>query len=136
MAKAVTSFELTLHDRRPRQTLTSWLYAELQSAILEGRLRAGTKLPGSRDFADQHKISRGTVVNVFERLHSEGYLSSRIGAGTWVNRGVKGREPAESHTIKSPAYIRKAIAGYKHPKPFLNWVTLEGRPPFRVTEPA
>jgi GntR family transcriptional regulator/MocR family aminotransferase len=136
MAKAISSFELTLHDRHPRQTLTNWLYAELQRAIIEGRLRAGTKLPGSRDFADQYNISRGTVVSVFERLHSEGYLSSRIGAGTWVNRSVKTGEPVGSNPVRPPGYIRKAIEGYRHPKPFLNWVTLAGREPFRMAEPA
>jgi GntR family transcriptional regulator/MocR family aminotransferase len=136
MAKAVTSFELNLHHRRSRQPLTNWLYTELQNAILEGRLRAGTKLPGSRDFADQYNISRGTVVNVFERLLSEGYLSSRIGAGTWVSRGVRRPEPARLSTVKPPEYIRKAIAAYKHPKPFRNWVMLDGRSPFRMAEPA
>jgi GntR family transcriptional regulator / MocR family aminotransferase len=136
MVKAVSSFELTLHPRHPRQTLTHWLYLQLQGAILEGRLRAGTKLPGTRDFADQYNISRGTVVNVFERLHSEGYLASRIGAGTWVNHEVRTAAPVDSPATKSPAYIRRTVAAYRHPKPFRNWVTLEGRPPFRMVEPA
>ena len=137
MPKAVSSFELTLQPRKPRQTLTHWLYSQLQNAILEGRLRAGTKLPGSRDFADQYNLSRGTVVSVIERLQSEGYLSSRVGAGTWVSHDVRTREPADiPDPVRPPAYIRRAIATYTHPKPFRNWVTLEGRPPFRMVEPA
>src|SRR6185312_17058879 len=132
MPKAISSFELTLQPRHPRQTLTHWLYSQLQNAILEGRLRAGTKLPGSRDFADQYNISRGTVVNVFERLHSEGYLAARTGAGTWVNHEVPSAAPLDSQVTKSPAYIRRRVAAYKHPKSFRNWVTLEGRPPFRM----
>ncbi len=124
IVKAVSSFELTLH---PRQTLTNWLYVQLQRAILDGRLRAGTKLPGSRDFADQYAISRGTVVSVFERLHSEGYLASRIGAGTWVSHEVRTAAPVASQTaVRSPGYIRRTVAAYKHPKPFRNWVTLAG----------
>ncbi len=136
MVRSVSSFELTLHPRRSRETLTNWLYAQLRKAILEGRLRAGTKLPGTRDFADQHNISRGTVVNVFERLHSEGYLASRVGAGTWVSHEVRTREPAGSAAARPPAYIRKVVAGYTHPKPFRNWATLAGRQPFRMAEPA
>ncbi|MCU1294414.1 MAG: Transcriptional regulator, GntR family domain / Aspartate aminotransferase [Bryobacterales bacterium] len=85
MPKNVSSFELTLNSRTQHQTLTSWLYAELRVAILDGRLGPGTRLPASRDFASQYGISRGTVVSVLERLQAEGYVSSRVGFGTWVN---------------------------------------------------
>lgn len=53
MPKKVTALELTLSSRAPEQTLTDWLYAELRSSILEGRLKPGTELPASRDFAQQ-----------------------------------------------------------------------------------
>src|SRR6201999_4636251 len=81
MPKAVSSFELTLKIRARHQTLTNWLYGELRSAILEGRLAPGARLPGSRDFAGQYQLSRGTVVSVLERLQSEGYVSCRVGVG-------------------------------------------------------
>ena len=86
MPKAVSSFELTLKSRSRHQTLTNWLYGELRSAILEGRLAPGARLPASRDFASQYELSRGTVVSVLERLQAEGYITSRVGFGTWVNR--------------------------------------------------
>src|SRR3984885_11979508 len=105
MPKTVSSFELTL-DRRPEnQTLTSWLYAELRSAILEGRLALGTRLPASRDFASQYGLSRGTVVSVFERLQAEGYVSCRVGVGTCVNRVAA--PPPNRQMSKPPAYIRR-----------------------------
>src|ERR687890_704947 len=91
MPKTVSTLELTLSDRPSHQTLSEWLYSELRGSILEGRLRPGTRLPSSRDFARQHSLSRGTVVVVFERLLAEGYLSSRVGSGTWVShRGAAG----------------------------------------------
>src|SRR6202020_3635818 len=86
MPKTVSSFELTLKSRSRHQTLTNWLYGELRSAILEGRLAPGARLPASRDFASQYELSRGTVVSVFERLQAEGYVTSRVGIGTLVNR--------------------------------------------------
>src|ERR1700704_2773160 len=85
MPKSISSFELTLDNRPQHQTLTSWLYAQLRLAIIEGRLRPGSRLPASRDFAGQYGLSRGTVVSVFERLQAEGYVSCRVGFGTWVN---------------------------------------------------
>jgi GntR family transcriptional regulator/MocR family aminotransferase len=86
MPKAISSFELTLKSRSRHQTLTNWLYGELRSAILDGRLAPGARLPSSRDFASQYELSRGTVVSVLERLQAEGYVTSRVGFGTWVNR--------------------------------------------------
>jgi DNA-binding transcriptional MocR family regulator len=107
MPKTVSSFELTLKSRARHQTLTNWLYGELRSAILEGRLAPGARLPASRDFASQYELSRGTVVSVLERLQAEGYITSRVGFGTWVNR-VEAPRPARL-AARTPAYIRRVI---------------------------
>ena len=136
MPKTVSSLELTLSSRSPRQTLTDWLYAELRRSILEGRLRPGTRLPASRDFARQHSLSRGTVVVVFERLLAEGYLSSRVGAGTWVShRGAAGAH-ARAEPQSPPAYVRRVVAAYVRPKSYEGWVATAGRRPFQMREPA
>lgn len=68
MRKTVSSFELTLNSRSRDQTLTSWQYGELRSAILVGRLAPGARLPASRDIARQFAVSRGAVVSVLEHL--------------------------------------------------------------------
>jgi GntR family transcriptional regulator / MocR family aminotransferase len=134
MPKTISSFELTLNSRPRHQTLTNWLYGELRRAILEGRLGAGTRLPASRDFASQYGLSRGTVVSALERLQAEGYVSSRVGFGTWVNR-VEAPRPARQITT-TPAYIRRVISAYKRPKPWVDLALMEGIPPFRVGDPA
>ena len=135
MPKLVSSFELSL-DRRPEnQTLTRWLYAELRSAILEGRLASGTRLPASRDFASQYGLSRGTVVNVFERLQAEGYVTSHVGFGTLVNRVTVVR-PARQVSTTPPAYIRRAISGREVPKPWVDLPYTKGIRPFRIGGPA
>ncbi len=77
--------ELALGPRPQDTTLTRWLYDELRSAMLTGRLRRGMRLPATRDFAAQHGVSRRVVVNVFEQLKTEGYLVSRVGSGTRVS---------------------------------------------------
>src|SRR6185312_6151655 len=105
MPKTISSFELTLKSRPGHQTLTNWLYGELRSAILDGRLAPGVRLPASRDFARQYQLSRGTVVSVLERLQSEGYVTSRIGVGTWVNR--VGTRPPSRRTTTAAAHIRR-----------------------------
>ena len=136
MPKTVSSLELTLSSRPPQQTLTDWLYAELRGSILEGRLRPGTRLPASRDFARQHSLSRGTVVVVFERLLAEGYLSSRVGSGTWVSeRGAAGAH-ARAEPQAPPAYVRRVMSAYVRPKSYEGWVATAGRRPFQMRDPA
>src|SRR5438309_11334727 len=85
MAKSLSSLELPLRSRLPETTLPALLYAELRAAILDGRLKRGVRLPSTRDFAQQHGVSRGIAMLVIEQLRDEGYLTSRTGAGTWVN---------------------------------------------------
>src|SRR5580692_9754114 len=116
MSKAISSFELTLKGRPRHQTLTNWLYGELRSAILDGRLAPDARLPSSRDFASQYELSRGTVVSVLERLHAEGYVTSRVGFGTLVSR-VEAPRPARQ-TASTPAYVRRVISTYKPPQPW------------------
>lgn len=134
MPKAISSFELTLKSRSRNQTLTNWLYSELRSAILEGRLAQGSRMPASRDFASQYELSRGTVVSVLERLQAEGYITSRVGFGTWVNR-VEAPRPARQAT-KTPAYIRRVISTYKRPQPWVDLAFVDGVRPFRIGVPA
>jgi GntR family transcriptional regulator/MocR family aminotransferase len=134
MPKSISSFELTLKSRPPHLTLTNWLYGELRSAILEGRLATGARLPSSRDFARQYELSRGTVVSVVERLQAEGYVTSRVGFGTWVNRVEAPRLARKSAT--TPAYIRRVLSTYKPPQPWLDQAFVDGIHPFRIGAPA
>src|SRR5580704_5747067 len=86
MTKRATAFGLVLPPRHSGTPAFRWLYASLRTEILAGRLRSGAKLPATRDFARQYRLSRGTIVSAFELLKSEGYLRGEVGSGTYVNR--------------------------------------------------
>ncbi|MGQ0840846.1 MocR-like pyridoxine biosynthesis transcription factor PdxR [Actinokineospora sp.] len=60
------------------------LEAALRTAIREGRLPQGTRLPSTRDLAGQLGLSRGTVTAGYAQLVAEGYLQARHGSGTTV----------------------------------------------------
>lgn len=60
------------------------LYRLLRQCILEGRLGAGTRLPSSRQLAADLGIARNTVLQVYEQLAVEGYVSAATGRGTFV----------------------------------------------------
>ena len=86
MPKRTNAFELSLPLRDTETSAYLWLYEALRSEILDGRLGPGARLPATRDLAQQHELSRGTIVNAFELLKSEGYLEGSIGSGTYVSK--------------------------------------------------
>jgi len=71
-------------DRRTRVPLQRQVYAAIREAILGGRLPPGTRLPASRTLADDLGISRTTVVLAYESLLTEGYITGRGSAGSFV----------------------------------------------------
>jgi GntR family transcriptional regulator/MocR family aminotransferase len=56
----------------------------LRAAIRDRRLGAGERLPSTRRLAELLGVSRGTVVDVYEQLLAEGYVTSAVGSGTRV----------------------------------------------------
>jgi GntR family transcriptional regulator/MocR family aminotransferase len=84
--KRAASFELVLPLRDSGKSASRWLYESLRVAILEGRLRPGIRLPATRDLARQYRLARGTIVNAFDQLKSEGYIQSSVGSGSYVNK--------------------------------------------------
>jgi GntR family transcriptional regulator/MocR family aminotransferase len=60
------------------------VYRALREAIVDGRLPVGQRLPPTRVLADDLGVSRGSVTTAYERLAAEGYLTTRVGAGTFV----------------------------------------------------
>ena len=77
--------ELLVDLRRDDPTpLHAQLEREIRTAIRSGRLAAGSALPSTRALADQLELSRGVVVEAYEQLVAEGYLTSQPGGATRV----------------------------------------------------
>lgn len=56
----------------------------IRSAVAEGHLRVGSKLPPVRELAYQLKITPGTVARAYTILTDEGVLQAEVGRGTFV----------------------------------------------------
>ena len=78
----------------------------LRNAIRAGRLLAGTQLPSSRALARDLGLARGTVVEAYEQLIAEGYLTARRPRHERIRRRSPRRRlrPAvsESHSSGGP----------------------------------
>lgn len=67
------------------RTILRSLHAQLRGAILDGRLKAGLRLPATRILADGLGVSRNTAIAAYDLLLSEGYISTRRGSGAFVS---------------------------------------------------
>jgi GntR family transcriptional regulator / MocR family aminotransferase len=77
----------------------------LRTAVRDGRLAAGTRLPSTRALAADLGLSRGTIVEAFAQLTAEGYLDARHGAGTWVAELA----PVEVRRVPVPEPAERAV---------------------------
>jgi DNA-binding transcriptional MocR family regulator len=66
------------------QPLAEQIVAGIKRQIDDRHLQPGSKLPSIRGFARDHKVSRSTVVEAYDRLVAMGYLQSRRGAGFYT----------------------------------------------------
>ncbi|MGH3382625.1 MAG: PLP-dependent aminotransferase family protein [Actinoallomurus sp.] len=89
----------------------------IRAGIRSGRLPVGSSLPPTRTIAADLGVSRGVIVEAYQQLTAEGYLTSRAGGYTQV---AAGPEPAAAPVPPAPreppridfGYGRADVAGF------------------------
>ena len=113
MKKLSTAFPLALPPKNSKLPAYRWLYDSLRVEILSGRLRPRTRLPSTRDLARQYGLARGTIVNAFDQLRSEGYVEGSTGSGTYVSRvlpeGFLHVAPIDASKAAKSAAVARAL---------------------------
>src|SRR5215813_5489650 len=66
------------------ESLYDQLVSALESAIDQGDLSPGARLPSERELASLLKLSRTTTTNAYRELESRGVLRRHVGRGTFV----------------------------------------------------
>ncbi|MFF5996904.1 PLP-dependent aminotransferase family protein [Lysinibacillus sp. KU-BSD001] len=75
-------------DRSLDIPLIRQVYQQIRERILKGELQAGEKLPSTRELSDGLKVSRNVILEAYDQLMAEGFLTSRTGSGTFVGEGT------------------------------------------------
>ncbi len=88
--------------------LRQQVYEQLRSAIEQGRLPAGTRLPPSREHAANLGVSRNTVLWAVQRLQAEGYVEARVGDGTYVSQAA-GAPPTQGLVAPPRGLSRRGL---------------------------
>ena len=82
---SLMAFEMIRLDRTSEEPLHEQLYRQIRDELVSTTFNNNSsRLPSSRELAVDLRVSRFTVNVAFSRLHSEGYLQSKIGSGTFV----------------------------------------------------
>ncbi|MFD8483379.1 PLP-dependent aminotransferase family protein [Kitasatospora sp. NPDC059673] len=79
----------------------------LRTAVRDGRLAPGTRLPSSRALAADLGIARNTIAEAYTQLVAEGWLMSRQGSGTVVaERGPQPGPAVPPPGLRQPVALR------------------------------
>jgi GntR family transcriptional regulator / MocR family aminotransferase len=127
-------------DRKAGKPLHRQIYEAFRAAIVGRNLRAGERIPSTRALASELRISRIPALNAYAQLLAEGYLESRVGAGTFVCTSLPDQLTwsADSNTgvervLRKPRPIARRsslLPLYKRPP----WIRGQGA--FSVSQPA
>jgi GntR family transcriptional regulator / MocR family aminotransferase len=104
----------------PAKGLTAWLADGLRAAVTRKRLAPGEKLPPTRVLAADLGISRGVVVDAYQRLIDEGLASARTGAGTTI--------VAHPHVRDAPSDRRRSLDTLRLPLPPADGIDIDLSP--------
>src|SRR5215472_13373017 len=98
-------------DRKAPTALHRQIYDRYRAAIVDGSLRRGQRIPSTRVLASELGVSRFPVLNAYAQLLAEGYIESRVGAGTVVSISIP-----DQLTSSQPTGVR-LLAARSGPRP-------------------
>ena len=84
----------------------------LKGLVLDGRLPLDARLPGERRLAEALGVSRITVSAAMDRLRADGFLTSRVGSGTYTALPLRRAERLEGlfHVAPGPETVNMSTA--------------------------
>ncbi len=86
------------------------IYVQISNAlikqILQGAIKPGLKLPGSRSLSQQLSVHRNTIIKSYEELQAQGWLNSVPAKGNFV---VENLPIAKARKIKENAHFNSPL---------------------------
>jgi len=117
LAKAGTTLIKIAIDRARREPLHRQIYHCLASAIADGRILPGGRLPSTRALALRLRVSRNTVLNAYAMLLAEGLLTGQVGSGTRAcdNQAIPPPKNLRPSTLLRRAHYPARPASFEDP---------------------
>jgi GntR family transcriptional regulator/MocR family aminotransferase len=99
--------QYTVPLSRGGNPLHKQIYAGLRSAVLSGKLAPAARLPSTRDLAEQLRVSRAVVLEAYDQLLAEGFVTGRSGSGTYVAEGL-----SSSRLVRPKKTAKLRLSGF------------------------
>jgi GntR family transcriptional regulator/MocR family aminotransferase len=101
-------------DRRSDTPLNRQIYDAWRMGILNGRFRAGARVPSTRALAATYRVARVTVSAAYDQLLAEGYFETKHGSGTFVSSELPDRmlHPVRTGAVAGKTTPAIALSGY------------------------
>jgi GntR family transcriptional regulator len=96
-------------DARSPTPLYAQIASRVRVAIASGELATGAVLPSVRALATQLRVNPATVVQAYRDLESEGLVSTRHGAGTFV-QDVGADRRSRDRAAEARRLVRDVVA--------------------------
>ena len=91
-------FAELLGDWRNGGSDYSALAERIRLLVIDGRIKAGSRLPSERMMAQQLAVSRTTINSALADLRRSGHVHSRQGSGSVISAPGPDRRPADRRT--------------------------------------
>src|SRR5262245_40912867 len=85
-------------DRQSHVPLYLQIVEQIQAQVADGTLKAGDRIPSTREMADEYELHRNTVCTAFAELTANGIISSHVGKGTFILQQDHPKKPPGSRT--------------------------------------
>ena len=99
--------QFTIPLSRGESPLHKQIYAGLRSAVLSGKFAPGARLPSTRDLAEQLRVCRSVVLEAYDQLLAEGFVTGRSGSGTFVAEGL-----SSSRLVRPKKTAKLRLSGF------------------------
>ncbi|MEU7038818.1 GntR family transcriptional regulator [Streptomyces sp. NPDC046237] len=81
---------------------------DVRDKIRTGRLTAGTKLPSTRELAEEYGVAAGTVQRALTELRTAGLIYSHQGRGSFITETAT--ETSEDSTARALKALEEQVA--------------------------
>jgi len=96
-------------DPRSPTPLYEQIAARIRLAVAAEEVEPGDSLPSVRKLAGRLRVNPATVVQAYRDLESDGFVSTKRGAGTFVSR-VAPEKREEERESQARALVRDLVA--------------------------
>ena len=94
------------------ENLVRTMTAQLRSAIVEGKMEYGQRMPSTRELASALAVSRNTVISVYEQLMAESLIVSQRGNGSFVS--FKSQTISDERINEKQSLVNKLLPEYRN----------------------